>query len=681
MNRNSSYLQKVIYIALIGILLVPLSFLSRPTTRDADNEIADDGGVISRLRNEHELSQAKLSEIDAASEALRFSLLGMRGVASTSLWLQAIDAKEKEDWNQLEATLNTLIKIQPNFIRVWEYQAHNMSYNVSVEFDDYQFRYAWVKKGINFLTLGIPYNRRDHRITDNLGFFTGMKLGKSDERVLFRQMFRGDGDFHTELTRFPYIHPELRGDRIGFDSGDYGPDNWLLSHQWYRRSEDMVREGVDGSKIPKHRYDFLFYMWAPAQLRNHVMSLQDEERPVDSFVSKWRVALDHWTDYGTKTMETSTGEQFSLEDGQNLELKVAELRRELDLLAPGVREELEAEILPLLDLSDEEKAILDRDVAALNDFEQRIYRGAKQKMLDANANIDREVAEQASDPLKANDLVRQIIGELLNQRSMDKYADTSNYVYWKYRAIAESGPDALEARMAMFDAYEKGAKSRLEPYVDIDPNTMRPRVDETTGESIVIPGAVEDFGRSFDSWAAVMGQYEVLKKGTLTEDLVDDMFDYYIMLRTVDSDWPLDFSLQYLIDRKESIGMNTNLPNSDELADRREREAGKEGDKSEGDKSDGDKSDGDKSDGDKSDGDKSDGDKSDGDKSDGDKSDGDKSDGDKSDGDKSDGDKSDGDKSDGDKSDGDKSDGDKSDGDKSDGDKSDGDKSDGDKSR
>ena len=526
MNSNSNYIQKVVYIALIGILLVPLSFLSRPTTRNADNEIKDEGGVISQLRNEHELSQAKLSEIDAASEALRFSLLGMRGVASTSLWLQAIESKKKEDWNQLEATLNTLIKIQPNFIRVWEYQAHNMSYNVSVEFDDYQFRYAWVKKGINFLTLGIPYNRRDHRITDNLGFFSGQKIGQSDERVLFRQMFRGDDDFHEEMMEFPFVHKELRGDRIGFDSGDFGADNWLLAHQWYRRSEDMVREGVDGSKIPKHRYDFLFYMWAPAQLRNHVMSLQKEERPVDSFVSKWQQALDFWTAYGTKRMTTSTGQEFSLEDGQNLEFRVADFRQQLDALAPGVREKLEAEIMPTLELTEEETALLQRDVATLNDFEQRIYRGAKGKVLAANQDIDLEVAEQASDPLKAQELIESIYREIMNQRSMDKYADTSNYIYWKYRAIAESGPDAIQARMAMYDARDKGAKSRLEPYIEIDTSTMRPRFDETTGERVVVPGAIEDFGRSFDTWASVMAEYEVLKKGTLTENLVDDMLDY-----------------------------------------------------------------------------------------------------------------------------------------------------------
>jgi len=56
-----------------------------------------------------------------------------------------------------------LTKIQPSFVKVWEHQAHNLSYNISMEFDDYEYRYQWVKKGIGFLKQGIPHNKRDHR--------------------------------------------------------------------------------------------------------------------------------------------------------------------------------------------------------------------------------------------------------------------------------------------------------------------------------------------------------------------------------------------------------------------------------------------------------------------------------------------------------------------------------------
>ncbi len=193
--NNKSFIRKVIYIAVIGALLIPLSLVSRPATRDRNNDIKDVGGKLAQLREQNNLSQSKMMEIDPASETMKLATLGLRGVAVNLLWMQAIEHKKKENWDQLAATLQALIKVQPNFVKVWEYQAHNLSYNISMEFDDYEYRYHWVKKGIAFLKEGIPYNRRDHRMTDNLGFFTGMKIGRSDEKNSFRRMFRQDERF------------------------------------------------------------------------------------------------------------------------------------------------------------------------------------------------------------------------------------------------------------------------------------------------------------------------------------------------------------------------------------------------------------------------------------------------------------------------------------------------------
>ena len=140
MNYSSAFYRKITYIAAIGLLLIPLSLVSRPATRDGNNDVKDAGGQLSQLRDQYELSQAKLMEIDPASETMKLASLGLRGVAVNMLWMQAMEHKKKENWDALASTLNALIKIQPNFVKVWEYQAHNMSYNISVEFDDYEYR-------------------------------------------------------------------------------------------------------------------------------------------------------------------------------------------------------------------------------------------------------------------------------------------------------------------------------------------------------------------------------------------------------------------------------------------------------------------------------------------------------------------------------------------------------------
>ena len=165
--NNRLFYRKIIYIACIGGLIIPLSFISLPPTRNESGNVDNAGGVISQMREEYDLSQAKLAEIDPASETMKLASLGLRGVAVNILWLQVDEHRKNQNYDQLNATLKALTKIQPSFVKVWEYQAHNLAYNVSMEFDDYEYRYSWVKKGLEFLKQGVPYNRRRRHSRDS----------------------------------------------------------------------------------------------------------------------------------------------------------------------------------------------------------------------------------------------------------------------------------------------------------------------------------------------------------------------------------------------------------------------------------------------------------------------------------------------------------------------------------
>jgi hypothetical protein len=129
--NSKSFIRKVIYIVLIGALLIPLSLISRPATVGKAGDQSAKGGKLAQLRDTYGLSQTRVSEIDPTSETMKLLSLGLRGLAVNLLWLQAMEDKRVENYAQLESTLNALIKIQPNFVKVWEYQAHNISYNIS----------------------------------------------------------------------------------------------------------------------------------------------------------------------------------------------------------------------------------------------------------------------------------------------------------------------------------------------------------------------------------------------------------------------------------------------------------------------------------------------------------------------------------------------------------------------
>ena len=558
MNRNTAFTRKIIYICLMVVLLLPLSYISRPATRNREHTIEDAGGVISKQRDRHDLSQAKLSEIDPASETMKLVSLGFRGVAVTSLWLKAIDAKKKKDWDSFSTTLNTLIKIQPNFIKVWEYQAHNMSYNVSVEFDDFEQRYNWVKKGIVFLTEGIPYNRRDHRITDALGMFTGSKIGRADEKVQYRRLFRKDDDFHSKMD--PYFSSDT------YDTGDYGKDNWLLAYQWYNKSIQMVEEGVQGDLVRKRKSDMTFYMWRPAQLRNHVMSLQREYPPEDSFKFKWARAHDEWVDYGTRTIRDSFGTRMTLEGLLETELEIDRLRRRLDELVPGVRDRLLVGIYEKAKLTDLEKEMLKRPFDTLNDEERGFVRSARVKIDLADQDLEKRIVAEASEANRrdAEEVLNQINRNFLRMRQIDKYRGTTNYHFWKNRTEVETTDPALAAHQALYNAREKKRQALYESYQKFDPETGEPEFD-ADGNPVMVKGSLDEYITAFSLWRDMIDQYPMLKVGALVMDLFDEAQEYKKMLQAADREWPKDHPLQEYIDDRAAAGFQDPLPTSEQL--------------------------------------------------------------------------------------------------------------------
>ncbi|MCH2118738.1 MAG: IRE (iron responsive element), partial [Pirellulales bacterium] len=196
MSERNSFYRKVAYGVAIAALLFPLSLMSSPATMTEQG--LNPGGKLAQLRNEYRLGQANLGEIDPASETMKLATLGLRGVAMNLLWEKANYYKKTEDWSNLTATLDQLAKLQPNFITFWKFQSWNISYNVSVEFDDYRDRYYYVRRGIDFLKTGESYNQDNPHLLWDLGWFIGQKIGRADEYLQYRRLFKADDDFHPE---------------------------------------------------------------------------------------------------------------------------------------------------------------------------------------------------------------------------------------------------------------------------------------------------------------------------------------------------------------------------------------------------------------------------------------------------------------------------------------------------
>ena len=544
--NNSSFFRKIIYIVIIACLLIPLSLVARPASVDSKS-----GGQLADLREEHELSQGQMTEIDPASETMKLASLGLRGVAVNLLWMQAIEHKKKHNWDQLESTLNALVKIQPNFIKVWEYQAHNMSYNISMEFDDYEYRYRWVRKGISFLTKGLKPNYRDHRMTDNLGQFTGLKLGVADEKRQFRRIFRTDTEFHDEMAQF------------GIEKEDYNlgapylHDNWLLAYQWYDKSRNKVEE----KSYRQMSSDMMFYMKRPSQLRSSAAAIGKEFRTDEAIQLLWGRAHEEWLEYGDVPLGNTLGQIVSLEDLARIEETLERKRKQLDKLAPkGVREEIETEIEEKLAFTEEELAVLSIPDDQRDDEQDLIAKKAIFRQNSEMAAVDQMVFEKIpqDEKFKGRKILEEISALLTDMRTIDKYRGTINYRYWRIRTRAEKDEITILARQLMDDAQELQRQSIFDDEYELDPKTGERRVTKK--------GALTTYEECYEKFAIVMQRYPRLMDGDLADEILDSLVVYKDMLTIAGLDWPEDFSLQELVDIEMSSRSSTRgLPSTESM--------------------------------------------------------------------------------------------------------------------
>lgn len=510
MSRNASFMRKIAYITAIALLLLPLSALSQPATVGPRGSTP--GGKLAQLRTEYNLSQAELGEIDPASEAMKLSTLGLKGVAANILWGWANYYKKTEDWDKLELTVEQIIRLQPNFLDVWDFQAHNLSYNVSVEFDDYRMRYQWVKKGIEFLVQGTHYNRDEPYLLYQLGWFTGQKLGRSDEALQFRRMFRTDKDFHDLFEDNGVLVDQDQA--LGPDSK---PDNWLVARLWYNRASDAVTQS--GRPI-RGKSPLLFYAGGPMSQINASAAMQNDGYFRQRAQISWQRALDEWTKYGNRELPTSYGSNIRLNDLESTSERVERSFDDMKRLAPGVYDEIRKEKIAKLDPA--LRKAFEKPAEERNYDEMYRAGEAERQIAVAAFEIARLGPPEARKSLR--EIVEQIEGD---QRMMDQIERSRrivNFDYWRTRCEAERTDLAQSARADVYNA------------------------DQLAGQGEKFDDARQHYERGWDSWAQVFEKYPVLMDNAEAQDLIASIKRYRDLLGQLDEQFPTDFKLNKLLD-------------------------------------------------------------------------------------------------------------------------------------
>jgi tetratricopeptide (TPR) repeat protein len=110
---------------------------------------------VRRASGMQEVDVTKLPTLGAAS---LFLMGGFRGVAVDVLWIEAMELHQSRRYAEERALIELIGDLQPNYISVWIFQAWNVSYNISVQYNDPREQWKWVKDGIAYLNKGLKLN-------------------------------------------------------------------------------------------------------------------------------------------------------------------------------------------------------------------------------------------------------------------------------------------------------------------------------------------------------------------------------------------------------------------------------------------------------------------------------------------------------------------------------------------
>ncbi len=674
MKRNSPFVRKVMYLSAIAALFLPLSLISAPA-KSGDQG----GGLLTRMRRDEGLSQAQLGKIDPASAAMSLATFGLRGVAANQLWTQATKYKKTENWDAFKATLNQIAKLQPNFVSVWQYQAWNISYNVSVEFDDYRHRYHWVKKGVDYLLEGNKYNQAEPLLLWDTGWFFAHKVGRADEYRQFRRLFREDDDFHEVLRSrggvdFERTESPEQASNLGPDDK---PDNWKVAHEYFTRAQRAVDGGKhirrlamgywDGTRRVirkkegplKGKNPLVFFSDAPKALINYADAIEKDGYLDEVGQLAWQRAGRAWDQYGDRTITSSFGIPLRLNEYESNVKRHEEASARLNELAGDRKQELLQKHEATL--TEAERQALETPENDRNLDQQQLAMTAEDKMRIGPMDLANLTEPGVRD--EARKWARQLIDAEQQIRIVSRYRDIVNYIYWRDRCRAEQTDEMIQARRLILKADEALKDARLEE-------------------------AKENFEHAWDVWARIFDTYDVLVDDVEGELIFEAVERYEKLMGQMDLPFPPDdFPLRKLVttfadesmlnpgvadndeaDRQNEDPQNEDPKNEDPQSEDPQSEdpiAGKEDANPVADatadadrnpasmtEADGTKAaDSDQSDSDQSDSDQSDSDQPDSDQPDSDQPDSDQSDSDQSDSDQPDSDQSDSDQSDSDASD------------------------------
>ncbi|NCC51796.1 MAG: hypothetical protein EOM20_11325 [Spartobacteria bacterium] len=135
--------------------------------------------VLLEMRRTGRLTQA--DPLENAPPLVAFTTMvlgGFRGILADALWVRAGRLQQEGNYFELNQLARWITQLEPRIADVWAYQAWNLSYNISVLFQDPADRWRWVQSGVDLLRdRGLRYNPASAALHYELGWIFQHKIG------------------------------------------------------------------------------------------------------------------------------------------------------------------------------------------------------------------------------------------------------------------------------------------------------------------------------------------------------------------------------------------------------------------------------------------------------------------------------------------------------------------------
>ncbi len=222
---------------------------------------------------------------------------GFRGLLADFLWLRASKLQEEGRYFEIVQLSDWITKLEPRFSIIWAYHAWNMSYNISVLFNNPVDRWRWVRNGISLLRdEGLTYNPGDPQILRELAWIFLHKLGRTyDQYHLYYKeawaaemtdLFGGERPDYARLdpavsNRMMSVY-RLNPARMRELESEYGPLDWRLPQAhglyWASLSRQLVPDdGRADSRFDAVSADRLIFQAMADALHQGRLFLNPEE--------------------------------------------------------------------------------------------------------------------------------------------------------------------------------------------------------------------------------------------------------------------------------------------------------------------------------------------------------------------------------------------------------------------